>query len=117
MTRPRSSSSVAAEPAGLAPVGLAFGPPLGPTEWEDTHAKNHCQVCIGRKFIGMLFLLSYPEIEVEHVIVPLSESYRFQPLDHVPLPMLISSTRQTLIKELEHYVALAYPAASTTQQE
>lgn len=108
MKKTPSSSSVAAEVSGL-----RFGPPLGPTEWENTFAKNHCQVCVGERMIGMLFLLSYPEIEVEHVIIPLNESYRFQPLDGVELPMLISSSRQSLIKDLEHYVSLAYPAAST----
>ena len=103
MTKSPSSSSAVAEGSGL-----RFGPPLGPTEWEDTFAKNHCQVCVGQRMIGMLFLLSYPEIEVENVIIPLNESYRFQPLDGVELPMLISSSRQSLIKDLEYYVNLHY---------
>lgn len=109
MAKTPSSSSVAADP----PNALIFGPPLGVTDWEGIFCKNHCQVYVGRRMVGMLFLLSYPEIEVENVIIPLNESYRFQPLDDVPLPMLVSSSRQSLVKDLQHYVGLHYPADST----
>lgn len=80
---------------------LSFGPSLGPTEWCDLQAINHCTVLHEDQPIGVLFLLQVPEQDIEGLSLPAHRIYRID-LSHPGLPdALVSLHRDQLVQELE----------------